>query len=541
MKIKEGMVPCSHGVHLKSDEPLPMLRELRKNLLLSISGGERRIGSDSEIKEWMRKQYAASPIAADIFRSLLYIKADLLLASKDLPSLDESMLALSKLEKRPLPESCFASVCIEGESHGVLMQRDALRDGGLVYAVTMFDRQHLCDKASHIEIRASQKEPEPVASVFTESGWKAIPKQEIEQSMHVSYALRCLAAYHRYKYPTLRPDQVVVNKRSMPKPNPYLEGLIASTYKGEITCTKARVPIDLIEPRDFDYALNIPNEEIQRFMQSEGGVEPLAVELLLYEHDGKLVMDDDYLAYLSYKALQVSLVPAVIIGKSLQERIEVISTGFGELIPPILVSRVDGDRQVNVLDKRGILEKKLSPIAKMITPAAKLEAKFVAFCRLLSRRSTRERELHHFLLQNPEIIDCHLASIFSEVRIGRYKADLVLQYQQLDKRIVLIELERHNGQIFTKTNRLREKVTHACQQVEDWIEQIRVNAPNIPTWLDRSYTPEGAVVIGRSSDLSTEQRDKLFQINSNRLVKIITYDDLLERMSRLMGMLDRQA
>ncbi|MGQ4498883.1 hypothetical protein ACUIA4_09920 [Vibrio parahaemolyticus] len=52
---------------------------------------------------------------------------------------------------------------------------------------------------------------------------------------------------------------------------------------------------------------------------------------------------------------------------------------------------------------------------------------------------------------------------------------------------------------------------------------------------DHGYNPEGFVVIGRSKDLSEDQKQILFSLNVNR--KIITYDDLLERMKRLMGMI----
>ncbi|HHF3203153.1 Shedu anti-phage system protein SduA domain-containing protein [Vibrio alginolyticus] len=130
-----------------------------------------------------------------------------------------------------------------------------------------------------------------------------------------------------------------------------------------------------------------------------------------------------------------------------------------------------------------------------------------------------------------------MASMFSEVRIGRYRADLVIRYEQVDKKVVLVELERHSDKIFTKSNRIRKKVTHASQQVEDWINEIRLGTNNAPKWLTNQYNPEGFVVIGRSKDLSEDQKQILFSLNVNRKVKIITYDDLLERMKRLMGMI----
>ena len=77
------------------------------------------------------------------------------------------------------------------------------------------------------------------------------------------------------------------------------------------------------------------------------------------------------------------------------------------------------------------------------------------------------------------------------------------------------------------------------QQVEDWINEIRLGSENIPNWLESQYNPEGFVVIGRSKYLSTEQKQILKTINSNRVVKILTYDDLLVRMKNLMNMLNQ--
>ncbi len=114
---------------------------------------------------------------------------------------------------------------------------------------------------------------------------------------------------------------------------------------------------------------------------------------------------------------------------------------------------------------------------------------------------------------------------------------MVLQYEQSHRRVLLVELERHLDQIFKKDNRLRSKVTHASQQVEDWIGEIRSGKNNIPDWLKREYVVEGAVVIGRSKNLTVSQKDTLRVINTNRIVKIMTYDDLLEQMMRLISIL----
>lgn len=513
-----------------------MLRELRRDLLLKISGGEKRIGNPEEIRAWMLKQYQENPIVGDMFKAILHIKEDLLLLPHELPSLEQSKLAINEFESSPLPKFCFVSSSMKNKPLGVLIQRDNLQVGGLVYAVTIFNQQDLIKMVSRMEIRACSKEPEPFVSALTENGWSRFSKEEIHHEPLFVFALQCLAAYHRYKYPTLPFNSIKDNRSIEPRSNDYFVRLLANAYKGKVKCTRASIPLEIIQPRDIDYALSVPAEEIKTFMPCVAEWGKPTVELLLYEKEGALVMDDDYLAYLSYRALEAKRVPAVIVGNFTQPLIEILTEGHGELIPPISV-RMESKLPQVTISKQELLQRKLLSLTPQITASAQFEARFVTFCRLLSDKSTLEKDLHNFIKNNPSILDCHLASLFSEVRIGRYRADLVLQYEQTDRRIVLIELERHCDRIFTKSNRLREKVTHASQQVEDWIGEIRADTPAIPDWLKRNYTAEGAVVIGRSSDLTQKQKNILFTLNSNRLVKIITYDDLLERMRRLITIL----
>lgn len=523
----------------KIPPPSPVLGELRRHLLLKITGGEKRIGDPEEIKVWMLKEYQGNPYAGDIFKAILSIREDLLVAPHELPSLEQSKRALYALEKSPLPEFCFVSSSMSGNTCGVLIQRESLEVGGLVYAVTIFRLQDLTDKVARLEIRACNAEPEPFASILTESGYIHISKEEIHNEPHGAFALQCLAAYHGYKYKTIPPDAIVVDASLRPKSNEGLVRLLADAYSGKVICTKAIAPLEVIKPRDIDHALRIPEERITAFMPVVAEWGKPTIELLLYEEGGELVMDDDYLVYLSYRALKVERVPVVIVGRFTQPCVEVLKEGHGELIPHVVIARANPKLPQATISKQELLQRKLLRLTPPMPPAEQFEAKFIQFCRLLSNSSTLEKDLHRFIKNNPSILDCHFASLFSEVPIGRYRADLVLQYEQTDRRVVLIELERHSDHIFTRSNRLQNKITHASQQVEDWIGEIRAGASNIPDWLKTSYTAEGAVVIGRSSHLTQKQKDILFTINSNRVVKIITYDDLLEKMRRFIVMLDR--
>jgi hypothetical protein len=160
---------------------------------------------------------------------------------------------------------------------------------------------------------------------------------------------------------------------------------------------------------------------------------------------------------------------------------------------------------------------------------------------LVQDPSTQEKQLHQFILSNPISLDSYGISIHSEIKLGeKYKVDLIIEYKINNKRILLVELEKANLQLFTKSGRLRAHVTHAIQQVEDWLRWWQENSnAESNKLLDTSIHPEGLVVIGRGKDLSEEDSRRLLHLNSNRRVKVITYDDLLDNLENLILNLEK--
>ncbi|CCN47482.1 conserved hypothetical protein [Vibrio nigripulchritudo MADA3029] len=532
MKLVAKRVDNLEPLSYKSDG-VSMLSELRRELLLDISDGEKRIGTLDEIKSWIFEQYQSNPLVGDMFNAILMIKKDLIYSESDLPQLSECMSKITKLETLPLPEFCFITSSIQGDVKGVLIQREELIRSGLVYSITIFDRDNLTKRVARLEIRACKEEPEPFISILTLNGWAHISREDVKSNEYAVFSLRCLIATHGYEYPVLTKGSITVDEQSRPATNKYLLELILQAHRNKIKCYKAEVPLSIIKLRDINYALSIPDEIIQYYISEvyEFGF-PFS-ELLIYQDGNIFISDDDYPVYLAYTAMDISIVPVVILGDFNSSGVKVLSEGGGELLPPIGVQEINDSRTL-MKTKEQVLREKVSSLCPKISNSTILENRFVHFCRLIGSSSTKEKDLHEFLNKNPQILDGHMASMFSEVRIGRYRADIVIRYEQVDKKVVLIELERHSDKIFTKSNRIRKKVTHASQQVEDWINEIRLGANNVPEWLTNQYNPEGFVVIGRSKDLSEDQKQILFSLNVNRKVKILTYDDLLERMKRLM-------
>ena len=127
----------------------------------------------------------------------------------------------------------------------------------------------------------------------------------------------------------------------------------------------------------------------------------------------------------------------------------------------------------------------------------------------------------------------------SELRLGsEYRADLAIQYKLDEKKLLLIELEHPNAPIFTAKGRPRARVTHASQQVEDWLQWWREHPTEVPKGFDPTIPVEGLVVIGRSHKLSEKDKRRLLHLNSTRDVKVITYDELLEKLEVLIQHLE---
>ena len=248
-------------------------------------------------------------------------------------------------------------------------------------------------------------------------------------------------------------------------------------------------------------------------------------------------MSDDYRAYLSYRSSKIQTIPCVVLGDYPIIVGKLIRTGGSELIPPsTVVCSVNVDLSDPKVKER-ILDKRLQIHIKEETPSElyNLFNLFYLLSELIQNPSTQEKELHQFILKNPICLDTKHFKILSEVRFGKdYRADLLLEYKLSDKRIVLVELEKASLPLFNKSRRLRSHVNHATQQVEDWLRWWREHPDQIPQSLDHSAPLQGLVIIGRSFNMSDDEKRTLAHLKHNSLVKVITYDDLLDRIEALI-------
>ena len=152
-----------------------------------------------------------------------------------------------------------------------------------------------------------------------------------------------------------------------------------------------------------------------------------------------------------------------------------------------------------------------------------------------------EEPVHQFLKQHPELLCPTADRMWSKLAFGDRKSDFVFREPSND--YLLVELEGPIRELFRNDGQQREELTHAINQIMDWIQFIGFNHTRVENELGLvgiSTNPRTLVVIGRSEGLTDDNRRKLvtLQAQQNKL-RILTYDDLLAgaraNLERLLG------
>jgi hypothetical protein len=147
------------------------------------------------------------------------------------------------------------------------------------------------------------------------------------------------------------------------------------------------------------------------------------------------------------------------------------------------------------------------------------------FLELINSRA-REERIHHFLVENPEILYTALHGsdqILSKPNLHRYIPDFAAGVEQMTTRRwswILVEIEPAEFPLITNDGNPTAKLTHAVRQVSDWRDWISEN-----TAYARSILPDitpachGLIVMGRRGT-----------INANLSRQLRAYRDSLSRI-----------
>jgi hypothetical protein len=143
----------------------------------------------------------------------------------------------------------------------------------------------------------------------------------------------------------------------------------------------------------------------------------------------------------------------------------------------------------------------------------------------------QEERCHQFLKHNPYLICPTYDAYWSKVPFGERTSDFVFREPRDD--YLLVEIEAPNRNLFRRDGQQSQELTHAINQIDDWVRYIQDNKSTVERELGLtgiSATPRTLVVIGRSAALTDDDRRKLTLMQGQQpKLLILTYDDLLDR------------
>jgi len=534
-------------VSLKGHFNETLLGRLKLELFRQITGSDKSMPTDQMVRHFIAEQYQLNAEVGTLLLQLLSTKSTSFAEYAQLQEPNDLPQLLCALDENPLEKAYFLEIadCPEALPHslGVFVYCEQLRVGGYVYIVTLLDDTEFPDQfAGRAEIRSSQVAPEPAFGILDKEKYESHSLSDYQNNPFAIFMTKILNYVNNNRTKRLvsvtELKQYNLREPSALKPptDRKLLMLLQLVKMGKVKCVEAEVELSSVKPYNLDFCLSYPIDVIDELAQraKNGSL----VRFLVYWYKDAFVMSDDYGYYLAYRKLGYPKVPVVIMGPFPEEIAEPTRVGGVDLIPPVTILQKADHSLLSPELKEFILEGRLQR-KNMSKTVGNLYVLFLFLAKLIQDPHTKEKQLHKFILENPVTIDPYGLHVETEVRLGNdYRIDLAIQYAFTDKRIMLIELERANIPLFTKQGRPRAKVTHAIQQVEDWLRWWHENPLKVPTPLDSSVPAEGLVVIGRSIDLDEDAKRRLLNLNHNRKVKVITYDDLLERLMNLIKLLE---
>lgn len=538
-----------------------LIGELRLKLYERIAGRKSVAPNFRRIFRYLRKTSLANAAVGEIDYTIFYGTrsrtsyaelppiADVAMLLEQLEDDDAEGFQFLEVRDCPPPFPVTLGVVV---THATL----GLPGGGRLYIITFLCAEYPKWVQARLEIRASRANPDHTFSILSGREWNAFTASDVDLDPRINLALQCLEALRHAEpmpnfvsLPVGADDPTVsmnaANLESLPAPEDR-PGELATEYDPDydkrlllvcarqMPCTVVSIPLAMIRPFNAEHALDIPKAIIDRLVtELRRGVK---ANMLLYWKESSFIVSDDYALYLAERALQKEVVEVVVMGEVPAQLSEsVLRSGGPELIP-------DAGGLRNEQRSAGYLRwlKKYRRANGTISPELiRLHLLYIKLTRLLQEPGICERDIHRFLELNPVVLDAYGADIRSEVRLGKsYRMDLVIQYNESDRRVLFVELEPPTQQLFTRAGRWDAKLTHAIQQVQDWMRWWREHPGEVPTPFDATIPIKGLIIAGRDGSLDDSGKRRLLHNNHQfHDLAVITYDDLLRRLDRLMSSL----
>lgn len=153
----------------------------------------------------------------------------------------------------------------------------------------------------------------------------------------------------------------------------------------------------------------------------------------------------------------------------------------------------------------------------------------------------KEEILQKFIKENPFLISSS-ANAIPKQKLGEdFITDFVLvSFFEQGLEYCLVELERSDHEIINNDGSLTSKTNHAIKQIHDWDIWLEKNKGYLQNKLKGFETPNYLIVIGRSINLSEDQKAYLRSYNRDwKNKKLLTYDDLLLQFKKTIDTLEK--
>lgn len=102
---------------------------------------------------------------------------------------------------------------------------------------------------------------------------------------------------------------------------------------------------------------------------------------------------------------------------------------------------------------------------------------------------------------------------------------------------IFVEIERADKDIFVKSGQFSASFTQAKDQLLDWDNWLTKNHAYVSGKLPNLYKPQFHLVIGRDTDLTKDQKEKIQSEFSATSRRFSTYDDLSNRFRAIVDRL----
>ena len=520
---------------MSDSPPSGFLQTLRKRIV-EEEHPRGAIASGNELIFFILSKFRENPAIGETYEGLFSLRKFYQLAIEEIEYPDDVNGLIEALEDDPLSPNYFVEISGLEIQVGVLINRYALKPSGYVYVATAFSEN--ASVVGRVEIRACKESPDPKLSFQNGTEFHKCRVEDAKETNNIPIILSVLNELSkRSGVQSVKLAAFKIPQSLVPPEDETFGKLIREVYRDQTSCSIVKVPISMVHPFDQRHCLSFPLEIVRpiarKLSQGTGG----DLRPVVYWNGDSFTMSDDYGLYLAYIQIDCKAIEVSVLGH-LPPEFEPSITGGQECLPPAMAmafSSQESDADFSEMIRQRVASQDTQQNQKL----GELYETFIGLARIIADPTSPEQEIHSFILEHPIIVNQLGFNLSSELRLGsQYRVDIALRNDDgIENKIQLIELERASLEIFTQKGRPRSHVTHAIQQVEDWLRWWKENPKIVPSEFDSKITPSGMVIIGRSIGLDEERKSRLENLNVNRNIQVITYDDLLTRIEGLMRML----